>query len=674
VQRLGWAGVVYTGIFLFMAVAIVAWRVYGETTVSTLAAVAAVVVGLVPLAIQARSARRAGHAFSTPEQLDHAAERLARTVRVQWEREANNRGLRDPQPILVRWEPAEPEVMDELHPGRGTSHERTAQRLALAGQLGQVVSKFRELPSRRLVVIGEPGSGKTGFLVLLLLGLLEDRRPSEPIPVLLSASSWDPGAEPFHRWVEQSLVRDYQDLLAVEQVGPTATSDLVADGRIMVLLDGLDELDEERRPPALKALNRYGAGKPIVIACRRQEFTQAVKSSDVLTGAAVVDLVPVEPKTAENFLREGTPPDQRRERWQPVFTCMRRGPAGALASAFSTPLMLFLARATYATGEADPKELVDNSRFPDRAAIEDRLLDRFIPTIYGSSQREEGWLISLATQMQGRGQRDWPWWELPSTVSPLMFRLVVGVPVGLVVGLWFGLVVGLKFGLALGIGLGAGLGVWLAGAFTITGDLYVSPRRIDLRLRPGFMRRLAVWLVIWAGAGLVFGRGDVLVLGVGLVVGLSLWLAGSLDVTRATESGDAAGPISTFEADRNATILVGLGFGLVIGPQVGFLAGHDIGLVARLGSGLGFGLVAGLGSGLVAGLGSTLLVVRCAWPRFRLVHAWAAITGELPWSLMSFMHNAHERGVLRQVGALYQFRHARLQDRLARRQAGPSAQ
>jgi hypothetical protein len=36
-----------------------------------------------------------------------------------------------------------------------------------------------------------------------------------------------------------------------------------------------------------------------------------------------------------------------------------------------------------------------------------------------------------------------------------------------------------------------------------------------------------------------------------------------------------------------------------------------------------------------------------------------------PLRLMNFLDDAHERNVLRTVGPVYQFRHARLQDRLA---------
>jgi hypothetical protein len=37
----------------------------------------------------------------------------------------------------------------------------------------------------------------------------------------------------------------------------------------------------------------------------------------------------------------------------------------------------------------------------------------------------------------------------------------------------------------------------------------------------------------------------------------------------------------------------------------------------------------------------------------------------MPWRLMSFLADAHRRGALRQVGAVYEFRHVRLQQRLA---------
>jgi uncharacterized membrane protein YhhN len=54
------------------------------------------------------------------------------------------------------------------------------------------------------------------------------------------------------------------------------------------------------------------------------------------------------------------------------------------------------------------------------------------------------------------------------------------------------------------------------------------------------------------------------------------------------------------------------------------------------------------------------------WGSFTLTRFWLAATLRLPWPLMSFLADAHQRQVLRQVGAVYQFRHIDLQHHLAR--------
>ncbi|MFF5185955.1 hypothetical protein ACFY30_19645 [Streptomyces sp. NPDC000345] len=56
-----------------------------------------------------------------------------------------------------------------------------------------------------------------------------------------------------------------------------------------------------------------------------------------------------------------------------------------------------------------------------------------------------------------------------------------------------------------------------------------------------------------------------------------------------------------------------------------------------------------------------------AWGRLGTARIWLAVTGRAPWRLMRFLEDAHRRGVLRHSGALYEFRHVRLQERLAAR-------
>lgn len=52
------------------------------------------------------------------------------------------------------------------------------------------------------------------------------------------------------------------------------------------------------------------------------------------------------------------------------------------------------------------------------------------------------------------------------------------------------------------------------------------------------------------------------------------------------------------------------------------------------------------------------------WGGYQLARLWLALRGRLPWRLFASLEDAHEKGLLRQAGAVYQFRHARLQDRL----------
>jgi hypothetical protein len=62
-----------------------------------------------------------------------------------------------------------------------------------------------------------------------------------------------------------------------------------------------------------------------------------------------------------------------------------------------------------------------------------------------------------------------------------------------------------------------------------------------------------------------------------------------------------------------------------------------------------------------------------AWPSYVLVRGWLALHRRLPWRLMDFLADAHERGILRQMGSAYQFRHIEFQRHLATRSGSPAS-
>ena len=147
----------------------------------------------------------------------------------------------------------------------------------------------------------------------------------------------------------------------------------------------------------------------------------------------------------------------------------------------------------------------------------------------------------------------------------------------------------------------------------------------------------------------VLGSRLVVVLGIALgsvlLAALERWQARPVDTTLAVT------PQSVHHGDRTVTLVFGLVLGTLMGLGGILALGYELGLM-----GVPVGWLMG---GLLVGNGGS------AWGRFTIVRGWLALRGRLPWPLLSFLDDAHRLGVLRQAGAIYQFRHALLQDHLA---------
>ncbi|WP_329428141.1 site-specific integrase [Streptosporangium sp. NBC_01495] len=201
--------------------------------------------------------------------------------------------------------------------------------------------------------------------------------------------------------------------------------------------------------------------------------------------------------------------------------------------------------------------------------------------------------------------------------------LTFGISGGLVVGLMYGLANGLVYGLAGGLGIGLGYG--LIGGFIV-----------------GFMVGLADGMVKWA--------------------------------EQPASSTAATTPLTSWKADRTLTLLRAVTLGLAAGLPVGLLAGSSFGRLVGLAVGFEGGLTGGLAAGLTSGLAAGLMVGLSRGLNHGNHHAWLAYTiairrlakkEHLPFTLMTFLDDAHRLGLLRTVGPIYQFRHAELQDHLA---------
>jgi hypothetical protein len=652
-----------------------AWAQFGPSNLTTILTIVSTLVALLPVLKVGPLKWSAPARPSDPDQVDKAVEILTVKVRQQWDEEARRRRLQEARQMPVRWE----------------VEDRPARRddLPAAGQLRRLVDEFAGAP-RPMVVIGEPGSGKTGLCVILTLDLLEEASRSR-VPVLFQVSSWNP-AENLDDWLARRMLEDY-DFLGNESVyGATVAQEIVAQRRVLPILDGLDEMPTELRPAALKAIDEdWSSSRPFVLTCRTDEFL-AANERDLLVGVLVVRLQPLEPQAAANYLL-GATPDVALEEWEPVLAEIVDRPAGTLARTLTKPLMLFLARTAYESGLRSPREMLDERRFGRAADLEEHLLDRFIPTVFETrpprqvpnpTRVSRQWdppaaeraLTFLARHLRSMGTGDLAWWQLHRTVPKVVAHLVrvtLGAVIcGLLAWLMFGL-----FGRPL-LGIGFGLAVGGASALPLRAVQEKRPRRFVPRilrrseLAPEFLIRDVGFGVVGALVGglvigLLFGLGYGIA--IGLLFGLVFGLARRF--TEPTESKEPVSPANVLASDRS-TVLYALLPGGVLGGVVGGFLGGVIGARSRglifdltpvqqgaLGAAVGFLLGA-------AGLGM-LVHATSAWAQFIMARVWLAYRRHTPLRLMTFLQDAHKLGILRQVGPTYQFRHALLQERLAQR-------
>jgi len=255
---------------------------------------------------------------------------LAGQVGSQWNREAASRKLDTTDPIPVQWRiTRRAEVMD--HPDK-----LSAAPLDMKGSydVNALTEKFRAMGRRRLVVLGDAGTGKTTLAVQMVRRLLELRpeHPDEPIPVLLPMASWDMEAFPgLQDWITARLAQDYPALLAAS-LGPDVPKALVDRGHILLVLDGLDELPELARSKVISKLNRdVRHSDPLIVTSRTAEFEKAVETArDVLAYALVIEPEPIEPAVAADFLDRslrGPEDGPNRAGWKPILDGLRAVPS-----------------------------------------------------------------------------------------------------------------------------------------------------------------------------------------------------------------------------------------------------------------------------------------------------------------------------------------------------------
>lgn len=674
-----------------------------------------------------------------------ARDDLAAALAKQDAEEERIRRVNDPRPLPVCW------VADT---STGSAGSVQPPLNSLAGQYDEIASVFLRLRSRRLIILGEAGAGKSVLLIKLARELLAARDEKTRVPVVLSASAWDSENDDLSDWIANQLSRNHPGLAqrVRDSTGDVTTlARALAADMVLPFIDGLDELPAGERESAIRKINSLGSDLPLVLTSRPEEYLDIVRAGRGISGASVIRIVPLRLNQVKSYLVEATAGPS--ERWRNVFDHLGVNPDEPLAHVLSTPLTLWLARTVYENSDSDPSELLNVTLFPTAEALEDHLLGAFIPSVYEGphiSQRlpfrctpeqAERWLGFLASYLNSIGQPGFAWWRigrsarswqvvtsalrvaLLSTVLWVVAnrvlmryghwhnkayvrvvtvdRILFNGPLGPVVQpafnrfyeairenlnvAWHGFLsagspvtifmpwYSLRVFILSMAAIGAFVGFIMVTPAEPAGPSVLHFRFLSLlRSAATAVAQFAVITCLLAFVVLlIFRTSSKEISVVDFFSSRSTWqalLLISLFGVAAVPSSfqvpidisRSLGPADSLRLNRYADFVKVLLRRVLVLAVLWALTGPQIAVAYAVYAG-----VATVASEIV--LGGLVSPVRI----YTNARVWLFMRRRAPWRLMSFLADAHRRGVLRQVGAVYNFRHIRLQDRLAARHPLP---
>jgi DNA polymerase III delta prime subunit len=603
---------------------------------------------------------------------------------------------------------------------------------ALDAQVYQLPSQthladlFNELgEGRSLLILGEPGAGKTTLMLTLVRDLVaqamidSDRR----IPVVFNLASWVSPQQSINDWLVTELTAKYQVPTSVGQRW-------LEQQHLLLFLDGLDEVHPSQQDNCVQAINQlYQAHSPEIVVCCRIKVYMALHHRLTLQTAVCVRSLTFD--QVNEYLH------QFGDKLSGLRALLEQD--NTLRDLARNPLMLQIMTLAYQglpsadllrqhSASAHYTELFD--------AYIDRMLQRREVKYPYSKQQFMTWLTWLAQQLARNSkalflieemQPHWLRTAQQQLIYQIGLRLLFlgswgSLHVGLLAGLldvpesttfstgiainaagygfmggviygiaggvgsrliqlsWLGricnsLLLGIIFGVIFGltwqkveVGIAYGLMYALVGAF-IYGPIH---RDIDpVETITWSWRKAASRLVIGAAVGVllyVFTKDFVIPNQDGAIPTLLFGLMGLViamifGFSQGTEVEQYTLPNQGIWRSLKNTIILFLMIGSITGLLVGILQGLHLGLARGVAFGIVNGLIFGVLAGLIGAQGSGIACIKHF--TLRLLLWWYRYT---PWNYARFLNEACDRIFLQQVGGGYVFVHRALMEHFAQLQ------
>jgi predicted NACHT family NTPase len=177
-----------------------------------------------------------------------------------------------------------PELLEGLNPdeinriGFGRHQER------LLGL--KAVEKYR-----KLMMLGQPGAGKTTFLQHIAIECNQGRFQAKCVPIFIRLREFTENAKDVGDFSLFNYISHEFNCCHISEPEQTITK-LLHDGRALILLDGLDEVPEQDREEVLKQIRKFVRdyfSNQLIITCRIAEGQSRFKN---FTNVEIADFTP----------------------------------------------------------------------------------------------------------------------------------------------------------------------------------------------------------------------------------------------------------------------------------------------------------------------------------------------------------------------------------------------
>jgi serine/threonine protein kinase/DNA polymerase III delta prime subunit len=246
-----------------------------------------------------------------------------------------------------------------------------------------------------LLILGEPGTGKTTTLLELTRDLIVRAKTdaSQPIPVVFNLSTWTPKLK-----LEKWLILELKDKYGL----PERIAKSFLEQRLLVLLlDGLDEVNRAHHKACVESINAFRTGDngsvPMVVTCRIDDYVALGDVKLRLEGALILQKLNGE-QIRQYFAAFG-------EQTALIYEVVKSNPY--LMELAQSPLMLnvmVLAYKDMAKNEIDLREDLTAQRNHLFTHYVERMFRRRSARVEFTQEQMSQWLGWVAHQMQQHQQ------------------------------------------------------------------------------------------------------------------------------------------------------------------------------------------------------------------------------------------------------------------------------